>query len=260
MAITVPQLHQMKRDGKKIVGIALYECQAARIADRAGVDIVSLGDSCGMNLFGQEHGEEVTLDEMLVLAKGIRRVVKNAFFSCDMPFGSYQTGERDAVCSALRYVKEAGADCVKVEVTADTAGVVAAIARAGIPVFAQFGLTPMTSAHVGGWESGASLAIEQAVDTARTLEAAGASLLDFTHGGEATGPVTQAVRIPVLGGIGNDGSCDGQIRTLFRMAGLGASALDDGLARYANVAQILLDALTAYSGDIRAGQLPVGSR
>ena len=259
MAITIPKLTQMKREGKQIVGVVVYEYQSALIADRAGADIVSLGDSCGHNLLGQENQQAVTLDEILMLANGVRRGVKNALFSCDLPFGSYQVSAADAVRSAVRLVKEAGADCVKLEVTAAQTEIVSAIARAGIPVFAQFGLTPQTSAHLGGWESGATISTEQLVDTAMALEKAGASLLDLTWGGAATAPVRQAVKIPVMCGLGNDGSSDGQIRTLFRMAGLGASALSDSIPRYANVAKVVFEAVTNYAADIRAGKLPLGS-
>jgi 3-methyl-2-oxobutanoate hydroxymethyltransferase len=259
MAITIPKLAQMKREGEKIVGVVVYEHQSALIADRAGADIVSLGDSCGHNLLGQENQQAVTLEEILMLAKGVRRGVKNALFSCDLPFGSYQVSAEDAVRSAVRLVKEAGVDCVKLEVTDAQTEIVAAIARAGIPVFAQFGLTPQTSAHLGGWESGATISTEKLVETAKALEQAGASILDLTWGGAATGPVTQAVKIPVMCGLGNDGSSDGQIRTLFRTVGLGAGALSDSIPRYANVAKVVLEAVTNYADDIRAGKLPLGS-
>ena len=259
MAVTIPQLMKMKREGKIIVGIVVYEHQSALIADRAGADIISLGDSCGHNLLGQENHEAVTLDEIILLAKAVRRGVKNSFFSCDLPFGSYQVSEEEAVRSAVRLVKEAGADCVKLEVTRLQAGIVSAIARAGIPIFAQFGVTPQTAAHLGGWESGATIATDKLVETAKTLEKAGASLLDLTWGGAATGPVTKAVSIPVMCGLGNDGSSDGQIRTLFRTVGLGAGALNDSIPRYANVAKVVLDAITQYAADIRAGKLPLGS-
>lgn len=259
MAITIPKLAQMKRDGKKIVGVVVYEHQSALIADRAGADIISLGDSCGHNLLGQENQEAVTMDEILTLAKGVRRGVKNALFSCDLPFGSYQVSAEDAVRNAVRLVKEAGADCVKLEVTLAQTEIVSAIARAGIPVFAQFGLTPQTSAHLGGWESGATISTDQLVETGKALEKAGASILDLTWGGAATGPVTEAVKIPVMCGLGNDGSSDGQIRTLFRTVGLGAGALRDTIPRYANVAKMVLEAITNYAADIRAGKLPLGS-
>ena len=259
MAMTIPKLAQMKREGKKIVGMVVYEYQSALIADRAGADIISLGDSCGHNLLGHANQEAITMDEILMLAKGVRRGVKEALFSCDLPFGSYQVGADDAVRNAVRLVKEAGADCVKLEVTVAQTDIVSAIARAGIPVFAQFGLTPQTSAHLGGWESGATIGTEQLVETARALEKAGASILDLTWGGAATGPVSQAVSIPVMCGLGNDGSSDGQIRTVFRTAGMGAGALNDNISRYANVAKLVLEAMTQYAADIRAGKLPLGS-
>jgi 3-methyl-2-oxobutanoate hydroxymethyltransferase len=258
MPKTIPDLQRMKREGQKIVGVVVYEYQAAQIADRAGADLISLGDSVGHNLLGQEIQEAITIDELLVFARAVRRGVKNALFSCDMPFGSYQASEEDAVRSAVRLVKEAGAGCVKVEVRLAQAHIVRAISGAGIPVFAQFGLTPTTSAQVGGWESGNRLPVDQLVATARALEEAGASLLDFTHGGEATGPVTKAVGIPVLGGVGNDGSCDGQIRTLFRLAGLGASSLDQDFPRYGSVAAEMLRAIEGYQADVRAAKVPQG--
>ncbi|HLG69951.1 MAG TPA: 3-methyl-2-oxobutanoate hydroxymethyltransferase [Chloroflexota bacterium] len=258
MPVTIPDLHRMKRDGRKIVGIVVYDYQAAQIADRVGADLISLGDSVGHNVLGQENQEAITIDELLLFARAVRRGVKNALFSCDMPFGSYQASEEDAVRNAIRLVKEGGADCVKVELRAAQTGIVSAISRAGIPVFAQFGLTPSTSAQLGGWDSGAKLPVEQMVATAKALEAAGASILDFTHGGEATGPAAQAVQIPVLTGVGGQASSDGQIRTSFRMAGMGASSLDDAYSRYGSVAQELFESMAAYAADIRAGKLPSG--
>lgn len=257
MAVTIPQLQTMKREGKRIVGIVVYDYQAAQIADRAGADVVSLGDSCGHNVLGQQSQEAVTLDEVLTLARGVRRGVKNALFSCDMPFGSYQVSEEDAVRSAVRLVKESGADCVKVEVRREQTGIVAAIARAGIPVFAQFGITPQTAAHLGGWQTAsASVPTDLLVQTAVALEEAGASMLDLTRGGAATDAITKAVRIPVLGGMGTEVTCDGHMRTLFRVAGLGADEVGANRSPYGNVSQVMYDAITAYAADIRGGSLP----
>ncbi|HLY66515.1 MAG TPA: 3-methyl-2-oxobutanoate hydroxymethyltransferase [Chloroflexota bacterium] len=258
MPKTLPDLRKMKQDGQKIVGIVVYDYQTAQIADRAGADVISLGDSVGHNILGQRGQEEVTLDQVVMFARAVRGGVKDALFNCDMPFGSYQTGEEEAVRSAIRMVKEGGVDCVKIEVTRPQANIVAAIARAGIPVFAQFGLTPTTSAQLGGWDSGAKLPVEDMVETAKILEQAGASMLDVTHAGEATGPVTRAVSIPVLCGVGNDGNSDGQIRTLFRMAGQAAASVDDEYPRYGSVAREYFETITAYAADIRAGKLPNG--
>jgi 3-methyl-2-oxobutanoate hydroxymethyltransferase len=247
----------MKRDGKKIVGVVVYDYQAACIADRAGADIISLGDSVGHNYLAHASQDAVTIEEVLMFARGVRHGVKDALFSCDMPFGSYQVNEDEAVRNAIRLVKEGGADCVKVEVRRDQAHLIAAIARAGIPVFAQLGLTPQTSAHLGGWESGAALLTDDLVATALAFEAAGASMLDLTRGGPATSAVTQAVGIPVIGGIGTEPTSDGQIRTLFRLAGLGFDTLDGNAPPpYGHVARVVFDSLVAYSSDVRDAKSP----
>src|SRR6202049_1645887 len=140
--VTIPALQQMKRDGRKSVGVVAWDYQMARIADRAGVDIVSVGDSVGINLWGHANPLEVTMEEMLVVCKAVRRGVTRALVSCDFPFGPLQEGTDAAVRAAIRLVKEAGADLVKLDGAADFPDAVRAIVRAGIPVFAQFGITP----------------------------------------------------------------------------------------------------------------------
>src|SRR5262249_13956949 len=158
-------------------------------ADRAGVDFVSVGDSVGVNLWGHANPLEVTLDEILVCCKAVRRGVERALVSCDVPFGPVQEGVASALKAAIRLVKEGGADMIKVDAAADFPDVVTALARAGIPVFAQFGLTPQTAMKFGipysAQNSAAAIASAEAaaklVDEARLLEGAGASLLDFTN-------------------------------------------------------------------------------
>src|SRR5450755_1782732 len=143
--VTIPALQQMKREGKKSVGVVAWDYQIARIADRAGVDFISVGDSVGVNLWGHANPLEVTLDEMLVVCKAVRRGTRRALVSCDFPFGPLQEGTDSAVRAAIRLVKEAGADMIKLDGAADFPDAVRAIARAGIPVFSQFGLTPQTA-------------------------------------------------------------------------------------------------------------------
>ena len=147
--ITLPALWQMKRDGQKIVGVVAWDYQIAQIVDRAGVDIVSVGDSVGINLWGQPNPLEVTMDEMLVVSKAVRRGVKRALVSVDVPYGPLQEGTESALRAAIRLVKEAGADMVKLDGAADFPEAVIAIAGAGIPVFAQFGITPQTALRSG---------------------------------------------------------------------------------------------------------------
>src|SRR5438067_1053730 len=209
--VTIPALLQMKREGQKSIGVVAWDYQIARIADRAGVDIVSVGDSVGVNLWGHANPLEVTMDEMLVVCKAVRRGVTRALVSCDFPFGPLQEGIDSALRAAIRLVKEAGADMVKLDGAADFPDAVRAIVRAGIPVFAQFGITPQTALQYGipyGAQSAPGAQIPAAmttklVDQAKLLEAAGASLLDFTNSGPLAGAaVVKGVSIPVIGGFG----------------------------------------------------------
>src|SRR5580704_13273156 len=147
--VTIPALAQMKREGRKSIGVVAWDYQIARIADRAGVDLVSVGDSVGVNLYGHASPLEVTMDEMLVVCKAVRRGVARALVSCDFPFGPLQEGPQSALQAAIRLVKEAGADMIKLDGAADFPEAVRAIARAGIPVLAQFGITPQTASQYG---------------------------------------------------------------------------------------------------------------
>src|SRR6202163_1549656 len=164
----------MKADGQKIVGVVAWDYQIAQIVDRAGVDIVSVGDTVGINLWGQSNPLEITMEEMLVVCKAVRRGVKRAVLSCDFPYGPLQEGTNSAVRAAIMMVKEAGADMIKLDGAADFPDAVCAIARAGIPVFAQFGITPQTALRYGISYSAASKAGAQvpAEMTAKLVEEA----------------------------------------------------------------------------------------
>src|SRR3977135_1513106 len=208
--ITIPALQQMKRDGRKSVGVVAWDYQIARIAERAGVDFVSVGDSVGVNLWGHSNPLEVTLDEILVCCKAVRRGVTGALWSWDVRFGPVQEGSGAALRAAIRLVKEGGADMVKVDAAADFPEAVKALTRAGIPVFAQFGLTPQTALKYGipystqnspGAQATAE-ATAKLVEEAKMLEAAGAVALDFTNSGPVAGAaVVKAGGIPVIGGF-----------------------------------------------------------
>jgi 3-methyl-2-oxobutanoate hydroxymethyltransferase len=261
--VTIPALQQMKRDGRKIVGVVAWDYQMARIADRAGVDIVSVGDSVGVNLWGHANPLEVTMEEMLVVCKAVRRGVKRALVSCDFPFGPLQEGTESAVRAGIRLVKEAGADLIKLDGAADFPDAVRALVRAGIPVFAQFGLTPQTALKHGvpyaaQASAGAQTPPEMTaklVATAKLLEDAGAALLDFTNSGPVAGAaVVDAVAIPVLGGFGGGPWLDGRLRLAHTAIGYGEKWIDSTTETYANVAKISLAAFTALIGDVRAGR------
>jgi 3-methyl-2-oxobutanoate hydroxymethyltransferase len=261
--VTIPALLEMKRAGRKSVGVVAWDYQIARISDRAGVDIVSVGDSVGVNLWGHSNPLEVTMEEMLVVCKAVRRGVTRALVSCDFPFGPLQEGIDSAVRAAIRLVKEGGADMVKLDGAADFPEAVRAVVRAGIPVFAQFGITPQTALQYGipyGSQSasGAQAPPEMTaklVEQAKLLEEAGASLLDFTNSGPVAGAaVVSAVKIPVIGGFGGGPWLDGRVRLAHTAIGYGEKWLDAKTETYANVAKISLDAFTALIADVRAGR------
>ncbi len=225
--VTVPALQAMKRTGRKIVGVVAWDTPTARILDRAGIDVVSVGDSVGVNLWGREREGDVTLDEMVLVCRAARAGVERALVSCDLPAG---TGDVDA---ARRLVEEGGAELVK----AEGAATVAALAGVGIAVFAQLDAG-------GGGE-------DEVVADAKRLEEAGAALLDLRHSGPVVGPkVVEAVAIPVLGGLGGGPWLDGRMRMIHRAIGYGASTS----GAYANVAQVTYDAISAYADDVRAGR------
>ena len=266
--VSVRTLQQMKDDGVKIVGVVAWDYQIARIVDRAGVEIVSVGDTVGVNLWGHANPFEVTMDQMLTVTQAVRRGVRRALVSADFPFGPLQEGTGSAVRAAIRFVKESGVDLVKVDAASDFLESVTAITRAGIPVFAQFGITPQTALRYGvEYKATASAAdavpvelMDALVDEARRLEAAGACILNFTNSGPVVGAaVAQAVSIPVVGGFGGGPWLDGRMRMAHAAIGYAESAIDDPPDTYANVAQTTLDAITAYAADVRSSrQLPGG--
>jgi 3-methyl-2-oxobutanoate hydroxymethyltransferase len=263
--VTLPALQQAKRDQQKIVGVVVYDYQLARIADRAGVDILSVGDSVGVNLWGHRDEYEVTLEEMIIACRAVRRGAERALVSCDFPYGPLQEGPDAAVRAAIRLVKEGGAEIVKLDGASAYPEAVRAVARAGIPVWAQFGITPHTALHYGGMaHAGPELATQlkdRLVEEARQLEAAGASLLDFTNSGPVAGEAaTQAVAIPVIGGLGGGPWLDGRVRMGFAAIGYLAAALDDQVDRYAQVGRTALDALTAFAEDVRAARQIRGAK
>ncbi|HEX4832735.1 MAG TPA: 3-methyl-2-oxobutanoate hydroxymethyltransferase [Trebonia sp.] len=261
--VTLGALGRMKRDGAKITGVVAWDYQVATIADWAGVEIVSVGDSVGVNLWGHRSPLEVTLEEMLIVGAAVRRGVRRALVSVDIPFGPVQEGTDSAVRAAIRLAKEAGADLVKIDGAADFPEAVTAVTRAGIPVWAQLGVTPQTALRHGvSYEemlaAGAQLPpgmTGELVGQAKALEAAGAALLDFQHSGPVVGPaVTGSVAIPVIGGSGGGPWLDGRVRLAHNALGYAARTLGTTPDSYAHVAQAALDAFESLAADVRAGR------
>jgi 3-methyl-2-oxobutanoate hydroxymethyltransferase len=236
--VTVASLQQMKREGRKIVGVVLYDFPTAQIADRAGVDLVSVGDSVGANLWGQATATEVTAEELLIACKAVRRGTRRALLSCDVPQGPVAAGIKAATAAAIRLAQEGGADMVKVLGTPE---LVRAIVKAGVPVFAEF--------HGEGGN------VEQLVHEARRLEEAGAAMLDFRHSGPVAGPaIVEAVSVPVIGGLGGGPWLDGRVRLAHTAIGYGAKWLDSKTDTYVNTAKLSLEAFKALADDVRSGR------
>ena len=236
--LSLAALKQMKRDGRKIVGVVAWDFQIAQIADRAGVDLVSVGDSVGVNLWGHATDAEVTVEEMLICCKAVRRGAKRALVSCDIPHSAVHAGAAAAVRAALRIAKEGGAEMVKVLSDPD---LVRAIVEAGVPVFAEF--------------HGENAHVDRLVEDAQRLQDAGASLLDFRHSGPVAGAaVTHAVSIPVIGGLGGGPWLDGRVRLAHTAIGYAAKWIDARTETYGNAAKLSLDAFRSLIDDVRSGR------
>jgi 3-methyl-2-oxobutanoate hydroxymethyltransferase len=244
--VTIPALQQMKVERRKIAAVVAWDYQIAQIADRAGVDIISVGDSVGVNLWGRQDDSDITVEEMIIVCKAVRRGTRRALVSCDLPSRLLQRGVEALTDAAQRVVQETGADIVKFDSAAELPDAVTAIARTGVPVFAQFEMT--------GHNTTAGV-----VNAAKRLEDAGAALIDFKYSGAIAGPaVVNAVRVPVLGGMGGGPWLDGRIRMAHAAIGYAASTLESRTESYANVAEIALHALTAYTDDVRSGRQIIG--
>jgi 3-methyl-2-oxobutanoate hydroxymethyltransferase len=261
--VTISHLQQMKREGQKSVGLVAWDYQIARIADRAGFDFISVGDSVGVNLWGRSDVLDVTIEEMLICCKAVRRGTSRALVSCDMPYGPVQHGADTALAAAQRLMREGGADMIKIDAAVEFPQVVRALVDASIPIFAQFGLTPQTASKYGipysAQNSPAAQATAQAaarlVEEAKLLESAGACLLDFTNSGPIAGAaVAAAVKIPVIGGFGGGPWLDGRVRLAHTAIGYGEKWLDATTETYANTARAVLDAFAALIADARAGR------
>jgi len=272
--VTLARLQAMKREGRKIVGVVAWDFQIAKIADRAGVDLVSVGDSVGMNLWGRTDPDDMTLDEMILVCKAVRRGVTRALVSCDLPVNVLPQGAEAALAAARRVMQEGGADMVKLDEAAEFPDATRAIVAAGIPVFAQMGITQGNAAKygiehakmLGGAIQVPDDMVARLVEEAKKLESLGAAMIDFTSSGPVAGErVSEAVSIPVLGGLGGGPWLDGRMRMAHAAIGYAASAIDGKPDTYANVAQVTLDALSAFAGDVRSarqikGGIPVRAK
>ena len=261
--MTVNRLQAMKTRGEKSVGIVVWDAEMAAIADQAGADFLIVGDSVGINLWGQTNTLEITLDELMVAARAVRRGAPKALVCVDIPFGPVQVSVEAGVAAAVRLVKEAGADLVKIDAAPEFPEAVRAVTQAGIPVFAQMGLSPQAATKYGFSLSDLQqpdvivpdAMVAQMVEEAKAMEVAGAAMIDLTNSGLVVGAaVTEAVSIPVIGGMGGGPWLDGRIRMMHAAIGYGTKYLENPPETYAYVAQIAKAAIDELIADVRAGR------
>jgi len=256
--ITPVDIQEMKRAGKKITMLTAYDYPMALLEDRAGIDIILVGDSVGMVVLGYENTIPVTMDEMIHHTKAVSRGARSALIIGDMPFMSYNSSEREAITNAGRFMKEGGADAVKLEGGASVTEVVRAIVKAGIPVMGHIGLTPQTISMLGGFkvQGKDAKAAQKIIDDAVILEEAGAfSVLLEAIPAPIARRITEKLIVPTIG-IGAGVDCDGQVLVVHDMLGLFDRFTPRFVKKYANLSDSILKALESYREDVLKGAFP----
>ena len=261
--VTVPDLLQRKTlaagsQNKKITCLTAYDYPTARLLDEAGVDVVLVGDSLAMVMLGHDSTLPLTLDEALHHTKAVRRGVARALVVADMPYGSYHGDISESLRNAMRFVKEAGAEAVKIEGGERRLELIARLTEAEIPVMGHIGLTPQSVNALGGYrvQGKTPNAAEQVLRDARAVEAAGAfSIVLEAIPRELAAEITKAVRIPTIG-IGAGPDCDGQVLVLHDLLGLTFQNPPKFARRYANVGEAISKAVREYCADVESGRFP----
>ncbi len=258
MSIGPADISVLKQRGQRIAVVTAYDAPSARLAEAAGVDIILVGDSAAMTVFGYDSTTPITIDDMLLLSRAVRRGTTRALVVADMPFGSFQVSDEETVAHAIRFVKEAAVDAVKVEGAGSRLRRVSAVIDAGIPVMGHIGLTPQSVNLLGGYKAQGRTAIKahRLLDDARALEHAGCFAIVLEAMPEpVAAAITQAVTIPTIG-IGAGVQCDGQVLVWHDLLGLTSGHVPKFVKQYAELGRDALNALEAYVADVRAGRFP----
>jgi len=256
--VTVPGIISKKTRGEKITCLTAYDYPTARLLDAAGVDIILVGDSLGMVVLGYENTLPVTMEEMLHHTRAARRGTARALLVADMPFGSFQLEVNAAVANAVRFVKEAGAEAVKIEGGEKRLELIARLVENDIPVMAHIGLTPQSVHALGGFKmQGKTLAAaDELLRDARAVEAAGAfSLVLESIPAEVAERITRELRIPTIG-IGAGPACDGQVLVWHDLIGLSFGVDPKFARRYADLRPLLEQAVGRFVADVTGGNFP----
>jgi 3-methyl-2-oxobutanoate hydroxymethyltransferase len=256
--VTIPNLHAKKQRGEPITMLTAYDYPGAQVVDEAGVDLILVGDSLGMVVLGYESTVPVTMEEMLIHTAAVKRGTKYAHIVGDMPFLSYQVDVKEAVRNAGRFLKEGGADSVKLEGGAEMAVTVKAIVDAGIPVMGHIGLTPQSVSKLGGYrvQGKTRSAARKLLEDALALQAAGAySLVLETTPDRVSEFVSKQLSIPAIG-IGAGKGCDGQVLVFHDMLGYFDRFSPRHNKRYANIRPIIVDAIKQYVSEVQSHAFP----
>jgi 3-methyl-2-oxobutanoate hydroxymethyltransferase len=256
--VNAPSLKASKQRGERLVCLTAYDFPTARIVDEAGIDIILVGDSLGNVVLGYGNTVPVTLDEILIHLKAVRRAVQRALLVADMPYGSFHTGADDAVRNALRLVKEGGAEAIKLEGGHKRVQLVKRLVDEEIAVMGHIGLTPQSINKLGAYRVQGKTAVtaRQLLDDAHALEDAGAfAIVLEVVPREIASLITESISIPTIG-IGAGAGCDIQVLVLHDMLGLSFGKLARFVRPYANLNEVITDAVTRYADDVRSGTYP----
>jgi 3-methyl-2-oxobutanoate hydroxymethyltransferase len=256
--LAITELAEMKRQGTKIAMVTAYDAAGARLAEAAGLDIVLVGDSAAMVVLGHDSTVPVTMDEMLFMTRAVASAVRRPIVVGDMPFGSYQVSDQEAVRNAVRFVKEGRADTVKLEGAGRMLPRVRAIVESGIPVMGHLGLTPQSATALGGYRAQgrtAARARRMLADALALQEAGCYSLVLEAVPTPVAARITAALEIPTIG-IGAGPDCDGQVLVYHDLLGLTEGHTARFVKRYADLATTIREALAAFAADVRSGAYP----
>jgi len=256
--VNAPSLKASKQRGERLVCLTAYDFPTARIVDEAGIDIILVGDSLGNVVLGYGNTVPVTLDEILIHLKAVRRAVQRALLVADMPYGSFHTGADDAVRNALKLVKEGGAEAVKLEGGHKRVQLVKRLVDEEIAVMGHIGLTPQSINKLGAYrvQGKTATTARQLLDDARALEDAGAfAIVLEVVPREIAALITESISIPTIG-IGAGAGCDIQVLVLHDMLGLSFGKLARFVRPYANLHEVMTEAVTRYADDVRSGTYP----
>ena len=256
--VSAPSLKSSKQRGERLVCLTAYDYPTARLLDEAGIDVILVGDSLGNVVLGYGNTVPVTLDEILIHLKAVRRAVQRALLVADMPYGSFHTGEDDAVRNALRLVKEGGAEAIKLEGGHKRVPLVKRLVDEEISVMGHIGLTPQSINQLGAYrvQGKTPKAAQQLIDDAKAMEDAGAfAVVLEVVPREIAKMITESISIPTIG-IGAGSHCDIQVLVLHDMLGLSFGKQARFVRPYANLREVITDAVTKYADDVRNGTYP----